>query len=292
MMMDEAQGKLPSRVCVIGGGIMGSGIAHVLALHAFSVDLVDVDERRLELARATIEASSARLVDSGRVAAVDADRALERIGYRLDLEAAVAAVDVVIESVVESLEVKQSLFETLDRLCDPAVMLATNTSQFQIGRISARVVHPERVVGMHWSNPPVLMKLVEIIRSSATSDRIVRLAQALAEACGRESVVCRKDVPGFISNRLSNVLFMEALRLVDEGVGEPDDIDRVARLMLGHRMGPLATLDLAGLDTALQAAESLNAAYEGGRFAPAPILAAKVAAGELGRKSGRGFFSY
>jgi len=282
----------PIRIGVVGAGIMGSGIAHVFALSGFEVDLFDLEDARLNEARAAIASSSDRLVASQRINAERADRALARISYRTDLADAVVRDGAVIESVVEDLEVKQRLFEQLDELCDPSVTLATNTSQFRVGRIAERCRHPERVVGMHWSNPPVLMMLVEIIRSEQTADATVDKARDLAEACGRETVLCRKDVPGFISNRLSNVLFMEALRLVDEGVADPGEVDAVARLMLGHKMGPLATLDLAGLDTALHVAEALDAAYGDGRFKPAPVLARRVAEGRLGRKSGSGFFDY
>ena len=184
------------------------------------------------------------------------------------------------------------MFAKLGDWCPKDVVLATNTSQFRIGQIAEPCKSPERVIGMHWSNPPPLMMLVEIIISSATSNDVLEATLGFVKSCDRSSVVCRKDVPGFISNRMSTVLFMEAARLVDEGIATPADIDAVARLMYGHKMGPISTLDLAGLDTALLTATALSEHYGGDRFAPPEALKELVNQGRFGRKTGAGFYDY
>jgi 3-hydroxybutyryl-CoA dehydrogenase len=184
------------------------------------------------------------------------------------------------------------LFAKLGDWCPKDVILATNTSQFRIGQIAEPCKSSERVIGMHWSNPPPLMMLIEIIVSSATSNDVLEATLGFVKSCGRSSVVCRKDVPGFISNRMSTVLFMEAARLVDEGIATPADIDAVARLMYGHKMGPISTLDLAGLDTALLTAKALSEHYGGDRFTPPEALKELVNQGRFGRKTGAGFYDY
>lgn len=212
--------------------------------------------------------------------------------FGLDLERAARTADLVIEAIVEALEPKQALFAKLGDWCPGDVVLATNTSQFRIGQIAEPCKSPERVIGMHWSNPPPLMMLVEIIVSPATGNDVLEATLGFVKSCDRSSVVCRKDVPGFISNRMSTVLFMEAARLVDEGIATPADIDAVARLMYGHKMGPISTLDLAGLDTAVLTATALSEHYGGDRFTPPDALKELVKQGRFGRKTGAGFYDY
>lgn len=277
-------------VLVVGAGQMGSGIAQVAAQSGFQVTMVDTAQQALDSGLARIEHSLSRLARSGRLDQPTAQDARSRIHTTTHLPPAAAAADLVIEAVVEDLAVKQALFADLDRACEPDAVLATNTSQFQITRIAEGCERPDRVIGMHFSNPPPLMRLVEIILGDLTSPKTRDTAEAFIGACGREVVVCRKDVPGFISNRLSTALFMEAARLVDEGVASPEDVDKVARLMYGHKMGPIETLDLAGLDTALRVATALAQHYGGDRFTPPMILADLVAQSRLGNKSGSGFY--
>lgn len=279
-------------VTVVGSGLMGSGIAQVAATSGYDVTVVDTSQGALEGARSRIEDSLGRFVRSGKLTSEQAAAVLDRTVLTTDLEPAARRADLVIEAIVEDLEPKQQLFAQLDSWCPPDVVLATNTSQFRIGLVGQRTARPDRVIGMHWSNPPALMMLVEIVLGDATSTSVLRATQQYLSSCDRKSVVCRKDVPGFISNRMSTVLFMEAARLVDEGIADPHEVDDVARLMYGHKMGPITTLDLAGLDTALKVATALTEHYGGDRFAPPPTLARLVSEGRFGRKSGGGFYQY
>lgn len=277
-------------VLVVGAGQMGSGIAQVAAQSGFDVTLVDTTTEALDRGMASIDASLRRFVRSGRVEQADVPGILGRITLTTDLDEPARTADLVIEAIVEDLAAKQELFARLDRGCRPGAVLATNTSQFQISRIAEPCKHPERVIGIHFSNPPPLMRLVEIILGERTSIGTLDTVTAFLTACDRETVLCRKDVPGFISNRLSSALCMEAARLVDEEIATPADVDRVARLMYGHKMGPLTTLDLAGLDTALKVATALDDHYGGDRFTPPAILKRLVEQGRFGRKSGSGFY--
>lgn len=278
-------------VLVVGSGLMGSGIAQVAAQAGFEVSLIDTSEAALAAADARIADSLARLERSGRIGEGVADTARENLTFDVDLDAAARRADLVIEAIVEDLAPKQELFQRLGELCAEDVVLGTNTSQFRIQSVGQHCRKPERVIGVHWSNPPPLMMLVEIILGPATSAATLEATQRYLEANNRQYVVCRKDVPGFISNRMSTVLFMEAARLVDEGIATPAEIDAVARLMYGHKMGPIATLDLAGLDTALKVSTALSEHYGGDRFEPPPLLAELVAQGRYGQKSGGGFYA-
>lgn len=279
-----------STVLVVGSGLMGSGIAQVAAQAGYDVTVVDTSSEALVAASGRIASSLIRLVRSGRLTEGQARAAETRLRMTTELESAARGADLVIEAIIEELEPKQELFAKLGNWCDADVVLATNTSQFQIERVAEECLHPERVIGMHWSNPPPLMMLVEIILADGTSQTTLEATKKYLADNDREHVVCLKDVPGFISNRLSTVLFMEAARLVDEGIAEPEDIDSVARLMYGHKMGPITTLDLAGLDTALKVSTALSEYYGGDRFTPPPILARLVAEGRYGRKTGSGFY--
>ena len=278
------------RVMVVGSGLMGSGIAQLAAQAGHRVALVDNDRAALERAEGRIADSLARFVRSSALTAEEAAAARALIVTGMDVAAGAQSADLVIEAIVEELGPKQRLFADLDAWCAADVLLATNTSQFQIGRVAEKCGRPERVIGMHWSNPPQLMKLVELIVGPNTSSEALDSAVRFLDSVDRQHVMCLKDVPGFISNRMSTVLFMEGIRLVDEGIATAEDVDLVARLMYGHKMGPLETLDLAGLDTALRVSTALDEFYGGDRFTPPDLLKRHVAAGRIGRKSGSGFY--
>lgn len=278
-------------VLVIGSGLMGSGIAQVIATAGYHVRLTDVSRKALDIAQTRIADSLSRLVASGRMESDIPETALERIEFDEYAPSALNEVDLVLESVVEDLEVKREIFQDLDARTGSEVLLATNTSQFPIGKIAGGASSPERIIGMHWSNPPPLMPLVEVIPSAKTSDEAFNQCIDFVHSCGHRTVVCRKDVPGFISTRLYQALVLEAMRIVDDGLASAEEVDDVARYMHGHKMGPLAALDFAGLDTALSVSKELADHY-GPRFLASPVLSRLVDAGHTGRKSGRGFYTY
>lgn len=275
------------RVVVVGGGVMGTGIAQVVGAAGLQVTLVDVDEAALERARARIGRNLDRLVDSGRGERADADATLARIEASTDLAGAARAADHAIETVVEDFDVKAEVLGRLDEHCREEVVIASNTSQFSISRLAAATGRPDRVIGSHWFNPPPLMDLIEVIRGVETSDETLATTLALADRYGRQTVICNKDTPGFITSRLIVTLMLEALRIVEEGIADADDVDLACRQAFNHAMGPLETADFSGLDTTLHVAENMRDQY-GERFLAPQNLQALVAAGHLGRKSGRG----
>ncbi|WP_199435398.1 3-hydroxyacyl-CoA dehydrogenase family protein [Qaidamihabitans albus] len=279
-----------TRVLVVGAGLMGAGIAQTAAMAGYDVEVVDQSASFLTTAQSRVRDSLDRFARRPEYGGDAPHAVADRIVWSTDLERAAGISDLVIEAISEDLEAKQSLFQDLADWTADTVLLATNTSQFPIGKVAATCQAPERVAGMHWSNPPPMMPLVEVIRADASEPSAVTAAQAFVRTCGKEVVTCEKDVPGFIANRFSGALFTEAMRLVDEGVADPADIDAVARLVLGHRMGPIETLDFVGLDTALRGFTTMNAYYGGGRFYPPPVLAELVSQGHFGRKTGSGFY--
>lgn len=275
------------RVVVVGGGVMGTGIAQVIGAAGLEVTLVDVDEAALERARSRIARNLDRLVDSGRAERAEADATLARIAASSDLEAAAKAADHAIETVVEDFDIKAEVLRRLDECCRQEVVIASNTSQFSISRLAAATGRPDRVIGSHWFNPPPLMDLIEIIRGVETSDETLATTVELAGRYGRQTVLCHKDTPGFITSRLIVALMLEALRIVEEGIADADDVDLACRQAFNHAMGPLETMDFSGLDTTLHVAENMREQY-GDRFLAPQNLQTLVAAGHLGRKSGRG----
>jgi 3-hydroxybutyryl-CoA dehydrogenase len=270
---------------------MGNGIAQVVASAGLEVTVVDVAQDALDRASARIERSLARFVKSGTLSAQDADAARGRIGFSTDLEGAGAETDHVIEAVIEVFDVKQDVFRRLDGVCREDVVFASNTSQFPISRLAATTGRPDRVIGSHWFNPPPMMDLIEIVRGVETSDATLAATLALAERYGKQTIVCRKDTPGFITSRLIVTLALEAMRIVEEGIADVADVNRACVLAFNHAMGPLDTMDFSGLDTALRVAESMTAQY-GERFLAPQNVRALVNAGHLGRKTGRGFTDY
>ncbi len=282
---------MTQRVAVIGAGLMGSGIAQVAAVAGWDVVLRDLDQPALQRGRAAIEKSLARFVDKGKVTADDAAAAQARIATTTDLEAAADA-DIVIEAVFESIEVKGEVFAVLDRICRDGAVLASNTSAIPITRIAAATRRPESVVGVHYFSPVPMMALVELVRGYKTSAPTLAAARAFAESTGKTCVVVERDVAGFVTTRLVAALANEAVRLVETGVATAEDIDTACRLGFGHAMGPLATLDLTGLDVMLHATSNIYAETRDPKFAPPELLQRMVSAGDLGRKTGKGFYDH
>jgi 3-hydroxybutyryl-CoA dehydrogenase len=277
-------------VGVIGAGTMGNGIAQVFAQSGFAVRLFDAAPGTVDRAFKTIEKSLAKFVDKGRLTSEDAMATRARLTSAASLED-FAAVDYVVEAVVESLEVKREIFGALDRITRPDVILTSNTSSISITTIGAATNRPDKVLGMHFMNPVPLMALVELIRGQATSDESMNAASELCAALGKTPLEAA-DYPGFIANRILMPMINEAIYCVMEGVGTPDAIDGVMKLGMNHPMGPLTLADFIGLDVCLAILNVLHDGLGDPKYRPCPLLKRMVAAGHLGRKSGRGFYQY
>ena len=271
-------------VVVGGGGLMGSGIAQVIASAGLSVTIVDVDEDAIERGLRRIERGLEK-------AGADAGEVLARISTSTDMESAAADADHAIETVIEDIDAKTDVLRRLDAVCRADVILASNTSQFPISKLAAATGRPDRVIGSHWFNPPAVMKLIEVIRGIETSDETLQVTLDLAARYGKETIVCRKDTPGFVTSRLIASFMIEAARIVEEGIADIEDVDKACKLGFGHAMGPFLTADLSGLDTVERVADNLAKNY-GDRFLLPQSVRALVNAGHLGRKTGRGLRDY
>ena len=278
------------RVAVVGAGTMGHGIAHVCALAGARVALVDVSEHAVARGVDAIERNLGRQLAKEKITRDQSASALERISPSTELSAASGA-DLAVEAVPESAELKFDAFAALDRIAPPHAILASNTSSISITAIAARTRRPDKVIGMHFMNPVPVMKLVEVIRGLATSDETARATTDFARTLGKTPVEAR-DFPGFVSNRVLAPMINEAVFALMEGVAEAEAIDQVMTLGMNHPMGPLALADLIGLDTCLSILEVLHRELGDDRYRPCPLLRQYVAAGWLGRKTGRGFFDY
>ncbi len=282
---------MPEKLAVVGAGLMGSGIAQVAAQAGYDVLLRDVGQGELDRALEGVSASYDRFVAKERMTAEDADAALGRITTTTELDAAADA-DVVVEAVFEQIELKQDIFRELDGICRDDAMLATNTSAIPVTKIAAVTGRPESVVGTHFFSPVPMMALCELVRGLKTADATLERARTFAEAVGKTCIVVNRDVAGFVTTRLIAALSLEAARLVENGVATAEDVDLACQLGFGHRMGPLRTLDLTGIDIMVNAARNIYAETQDEKFFPPELLARMVTAGDLGRKSGHGFYPY
>lgn len=282
---------MTQHVAVIGAGLMGSGIAQVAATAGIDVTLRDVTDAALQRGKDAIEKSLTRFAQKGKLANSDVGAALGRITLTTDLDAAANA-DLVVEAVFESLEVKRELFQSLDTICKDGAVLASNTSAIPITQIAAATERPEWVVGTHFFSPVPMMALCELVRGYKTSDETLATARSFAERIGKTCIVVNRDVAGFVTTRLISALANEAVRLLETGVATAEDIDTACKLGFGHAMGPLATLDLTGVDIMRNAGNNIYNDTRDPKFAPPELLSRMVVAGDLGRKSGRGFYSY
>jgi 3-hydroxybutyryl-CoA dehydrogenase len=278
------------RIGVVGAGTMGNGIAQVFAQSGLDVRLCDSVPAALDRARATVEKSLAKFVEKGTLAPVDRDTTITRISMTTNLDA-LKEVDFVVEAIAEQLDAKLDMFRKLDALTKPGVVLASNTSSISITVLGAATKRPDRVLGMHFMNPVPLMKLVELIRGQATSADAMMIATELCMRLGKTAVESA-DYPGFIANRILMPMLNEAFYAVMESVGTPEAIDSVMKLGMNHPMGPLTLADFIGLDVCLAILNVLHEGLGDPKYRPCPLLRRMVAAGYLGRKTGRGFYTY
>jgi 3-hydroxybutyryl-CoA dehydrogenase len=281
------------KVAVLGAGLMGHGIAQVAAQVAkYEVNLRDVKKEFVDRGMKMINDSLQKFVKKEQITEAEAQQVLARIHPMLDLKEAVAEADLIIEAVPENVEIKKSVFAEVDKFAKPNAIIASNTSSISITELASATNRPEKVCGMHFFNPPQLMKLIEIIRGAKTSDETIDVIVEVSKKMGKEPVVVKKDSPGFIVNRVLIPALNEAIFLVHEGVAEPEDIDKAIKLGLNWPMGPLTLLDYVGLDTTLAIIEVFQKELGDPKYRPCPLLRQMIRAGLLGRKTGKGFYDW
>jgi 3-hydroxybutyryl-CoA dehydrogenase len=278
-------------IAVIGAGTMGNGIAHTFAQNGYLVKLVDVSEKSLEKGILTIAANLDRMLAKGTISEKEKHQTIANIITYTDIKDAVTGVDLVVEAATENLNLKLSIFKQLSEICDHHVILASNTSSISITQIAAQVVHPERVIGMHFMNPVPIMKLVEIIRGYSTSDEVTKIIMTLSEKLGKTPTEVN-DYPGFVANRILMPMINESIETLYNGVAGVLEIDTVMKLGMAHPMGPLQLADFIGLDVCLSILNVMYDGFKNPKYAPCPLLVNMVMAGKLGVKSGEGFYNY
>ncbi|MEU8329973.1 3-hydroxyacyl-CoA dehydrogenase family protein [Micromonospora sp. NPDC048839] len=282
---------MAGRLAVVGAGLMGSGIAQVAAQAGWQVTLRDLDDAATTRGLAGIRKSLEKFAEKGKIEASEVEATLARITPTTELEAAADA-DIVVEAVFERLEIKHEVFRALDKICKSDAVLATNTSAIPVTQIAAVTERPEAVVGTHFFSPVPMMQLCELVRGYKTTDATLDTARAFAEEIGKTVVVVNRDIAGFVTTRLISALVMEAVKLVESGVVSAQDLDTACRLGFGHAMGPLATTDLTGVDVLLHASKNIYTDTADEKFFPPELLQRMVTAGDLGRKTGKGFYTY
>lgn len=292
-MTDPAVSQAPGNpeLGVVGAGLMGGGIAALAALSGMNVRVFDQDQAMADSLPERIRGWYAGDLKRGRLDAEQVETAIERIAFAGTLEE-VASADAVIEAVIENLDIKQDVFRRLSLAAGDHTLLATNTSAISVTEIAAKSSRPEQIVGMHFFSPVRVMRLCEIVRGYRTSDSTLASALALSGRLGKEHIVVERDDAGFVTSRLMSVLIHEAVRIVEQGLASPEDVDRACVLGFGHSMGPLATADLTGVDISYRAGLAVAQGSGDQSYQPPQLLRRMVAAGDLGRKSGRGFFDY
>ncbi|HKS21574.1 MAG TPA: 3-hydroxyacyl-CoA dehydrogenase family protein [Thermoanaerobaculia bacterium] len=278
------------QIAIIGTGTMGRGIAYLSALAGYDTVIHDADATALDAARAAIDATLRKSVEKGKVSAADASAALARVQLAAELEEATGQADLIVEAVPEDVDLKRNLFSQADLFCGEETILASNTSSIPISQLATSVERRDRFVGMHFFNPPHVMKLIEIVRGERTSDDTIAAVREVAETMGKQPIIVH-DSPGFATSRLGVAIGLEAIRMLEEGVASAEDIDRAMELGYNHPMGPLRLTDLVGLDVRLGIAEVLAESL-GARFEPPQLLRDLVAQGKLGKKSGEGFYRW
>ena len=282
--------KEVKRIGVFGTGIMGSGIAQVAAQGGYQVIMRDIDQKFLDRASATIQKSLGMMKEKGKLSAEQVSEIMARIKGTVDFNEAAKDVDLVIEAVNEDLELKKKIFAELDKTCSPDTILGTNTSSLSITAIASATARPDKVIGIPFANPVPVMMAAEIIRGRDTSDETLEAALAVCKQMGKDTFIAL-DFPGFAGNRLLPLFINEAFYVVWEGIATPEDVDKACKLMLRHPMGPMELADFTGLDTILSILEYLHKEMDD-KYRPCPLLKQLVAAGHLGRKTGRGVYKY
>ncbi len=278
-------------ITVIGAGTMGNGIAHTFAQKDFNVNLVDISVDSLERAIATISKNLDRMVKKERITEDDKNNTLSNITTYTDIKEGVKGVDLVVEAATENINLKLKIFKQLDEICDTNTVLATNTSSISITKIAAITNRPNQVIGMHFMNPVPVMKLVEVIRGYATSDKVTERVMEMSRTLGKSPVEVN-DYPGFVANRILMPMINESIETLFQGVAGVEEIDTVMMLGMAHPMGPLHLADFIGLDVCLSILEVMHEGFGNPKYAPNPLLVNMVTAGKLGIKSGEGFYNY